>query len=347
MKLWAGLVRRVVVTALILGGVLVGTFAGSIAVAETASAQQIVVQGNRRVEAGTVQSYFRLGAGERLDDLKIDNGYKALINTGLFQDVQVRRAGGQIIVTVVEAPVINRVAFEGNRRLKDDQLTQEVQSKARGTFSRAVVQSDVQRILEIYRASGRYDIRVDPKIIELPNNRVDLVFEITEGPKTTVKDITFVGNRAFSDRRLRDVIKTAATGILSFLKNNDLYDRDRIEADRELLRRFYLERGYADIPIPPSIGEKHSPRPRLLVPLTIQEGGLYRFGTVDIVSNVRDVDPGDLRARLRMRTGAVYNADQVEKTVEDMTVEMSKRGYAFAQVRPRGDRDLQARIINV
>src|SRR5262249_21815643 len=235
MELWAGVVRRVVVAAFILGGVLVGALTGSIAVAETASAQQIVVQGNRRVEASTIQSYFRLGPGERLDDLKIDNAYKALINTGLFQDVQIRRAGNQIIVSVVESQVINRIAFEGNRRLKDDQLTQEIQSKPRGTFSRAVVQADVQRILEIYRASGRYDIRVDPKIIELPNNRVDLVFEITEGPKTTVKSITFVGNRAFSDRRLRDVIKTAATGILSFLKNNDLYDRDRIEADRELL----------------------------------------------------------------------------------------------------------------
>jgi outer membrane protein insertion porin family len=347
MKLWAGLVRRVVVTAFLLGGVLVGAFAGSVAVAETASAQQIVVQGNRRVEASTIQSYFRLSPGERLDDLKIDSAYKALINTGLFQDVQVRRAGNQIIVSVVESAVINRVAFEGNRRLKDDQLSQEVQSKPRGTFSRAVVQSDVQRILEIYRASGRYDIRVDPKIIELPNNRIDLVFEINEGPKTTVKSLTFVGNRVFSDRRLRDVIKTAETGILSFLKSNDLYDRDRIEADRELLRRFYLKNGYADIRITSSVAEYDPERRGFVVTFTIEEGDLYRFGNVDIISNVRDVDPGALQARLRMRTGAVYNAEQVEKTVEDMTVEMSKRGYAFAQVRPRGDRDLQARIINV
>src|SRR5262245_2865178 len=347
MKLWAGAVRRLGVAAVLLGGVILSTVVGSIAFAQTAAAQQIVVQGNRRVEASTIQSYFRLGPGERLDDLKIDSGYKALINTGLFQDVQVRRAGGQIIVSVVEAPVINRIAFEGNRRLKDDQLTQEVQSKARGTFSRAVVQADVQRILEIYRASGRYDIRVDPKIIELPNNRVDLVYEISEGPKTTVKSIVFAGNRAFSDRRLRDAIKTAETGILSFLKNNDLYDRDRVEADRELLRRFYLKNGYADIRIASSIAEYDPERRGFVVVFTIEEGDLYRFGNVEIISNVRDVDPGALRGRLRMRSGAVYNADQVEKTVEDMTVEMSKRGYAFAQVRPRGDRDLQARIINV
>ena len=306
-----------------------------------------MVQGNRRVEASTIQSYFRLGPGERLDDVKIDNAYKALINTGLFQDVQIRRAGPQIVVTVVEAPVLNRVVFEGNRRLKDDQLNQEIQSKARGTFSRATVQADVQRILELYRAAGRYDIRVDPKIIELPNNRVDLVFEVTEGPKTTVKSINFQGNRAFSDRRLKDVIKTGETGILSFLKSNDLYDRDRIEADRELLRRFYLKNGYADIRIVSSIAEYDPDRRGFVVTYQIEEGDLYRFGTVDIVSNVRDVDPGALRARLRMRSGSVYNADQVEKTVEDMTVEMSKRGYAFAQVRPRGDRDFETRIINI
>jgi len=347
MKLWAGVVRRVGVAVFLLGGMIVATAIGSIAVAESAAAQQIVVQGNRRVEAGTIQSYFRLGSGERLDDIKLDNAYKALINTGLFQDVQIRRAGGQVIVTVIEAPVINRVAFEGNRRLKDEQLTQEVQSKPRGTFSRAVVQADVQRILEIYRAAGRYDISVAPKIIELPNNRVDLVFEVTEGPKTTVKQLVFVGNRAFSDRRLKDVIKTGETGILSFLKTNDLYDRDRIEADRELLRRFYLKNGYADVRIASSVAEYDPQQRGFVVTFTVEEGDLYRFGAVDIVSNVRDVDPGALRARLRMRSGAVYNAEQVEKTVEDMTVEMSKRGYAFAQVRPRGDRDLQGRIINV
>lgn len=347
MKLGVGVVRNTGVAVLLLGGVLLGSFIGSLATAGAASAQQIVVQGNRRVEASTIQGYFRVGPGERLDDLKIDSAYKALVNTGLFQDVQIRHAGNQVIVTVIEAPVINRVAFEGNRRLKDEQLTTEVQSKSRGTFSRATVQSDVQRILEIYRAAGRYDIRVEPKIIELPNNRIDLVFEINEGPKTTVKRIIFVGNNAFSDRRLKDAIKTAETGILSFLKNNDLYDRDRIEADRELLRRFYLKNGYADIRIVSSVGEYDIERRGFVVTFAIEEGDLYRFGAVDVLSNVHDVDATALRARLRMRSGAVYNAEQVEKTVEDMTVEMSKRGYAFAQVRPRGDRDLAARIINV
>jgi outer membrane protein insertion porin family len=335
------------VAALVLAGVILGGAVTSIATAQSAAAQQIVVQGNRRVEASTIQSYFRLAPGERLDDIKIDNAYKALIGTGLFQDVQIRRAGPQIIVTVIESAVINRVAFEGNKRVKDEILTGEVQSKPRATFSRAVVQSDVQRILEVYRAHGRYDIRVEPKIIELPNNRIDLVFEISEGPKTTVRRLVFVGNRAFSDGRLRDVIRTAETGILSFLKNNDLYDRDRIEADRELLRRFYLKSGYADIRIVSSVAEYDPEARGFVVTFNIEEGDLNRFGTVDVLSNIRDVDPSALRARLRMRPGAVYNAEQVEKTVEDLTVELSRRGYAFAQVRPRGDRDFAGRIINV
>ena len=347
MKLWVSVLRRAGLAVILLGVVIMGAAIGSIATADGAAAQQIVVQGNRRVEASTIQSYFRLTPGERLDDFKIDTAYKALISTGLFQDVQIRRAGAQIVVTVVEAPVLNRVQFEGNRRVKDDVLVQEVQSKPRGTFSRPVVQADVQRILEIYRAAGRYDIRVEPKVIELPNNRVDLVFEVTEGPKTTVKRINFVGNKAFSDGRLSDVIKTAQTGLLSFLKSADVYDRDRIEADRELLRRFYLKSGYADIRIVSTLTEFDPEARGFVVTFTIEEGDLYRFGTVEVVSTVRDVDPGALRARLKMRSGGVYNAEAVERTVEDMTVEMSKRGYAFAQVRPRGDRDLQTRIINV
>ena len=192
------------------------------------SAQSIMVEGNRRVEAETIRSYFRLVPGERLDAGKIDDALKALYATGLFQDVRIREAGGRLIVTVVEAPVINRIAFEGNKRVKDEQLNAEIQSKPRGTFSRAMVQADVQRIVEVYRRAGRYDVRVDPKIIDLPNNRVDLVFEIRDGDKTAVKDINFIGNRAYSGWRLRDVIKTSESSILSFFKNSDIYDPDRL-----------------------------------------------------------------------------------------------------------------------
>ena len=234
----------------------------SYAVAQSASS--IVVEGNRRVEAETIRSYFRAGPGERLDSYKIDQALKALYATGLFQDVRINQAGGRLIVTVVENPVINRVAFEGNKKVKDDQLLNEVQSKPRGTLSRPTVQADVQRIVEIYRRNGRFDVRVEPKIIELPNNRVDLVFEINEGEKTGVKKIRFVGNNAYRDQRLKDEIKTTETlsDSRASCRSADIYDPDRIEADRDLLRRFYLKHGFADVRVVSAVGELRSRRRR-------------------------------------------------------------------------------------
>jgi outer membrane protein insertion porin family len=311
------------------------------------SAQSIAVEGNRRVEAETIRSYFRLVPGERLDAGKIDDALKALYATGLFQDVRIREAGGRLIVTVVEAPVINRIAFEGNKRVKDEQLNAEIQSKPRGTFSRAMVQADVQRIVEVYRRAGRYDVRVDPKIIDLPNNRVDLVFEIRDGDKTAVKDINFIGNRAYSGWRLRDVIKTSESSILSFFKNSDIYDPDRLEADRDLLRRFYLKQGYADIRIISAVAEFDAARRGFVITFTLDEGELYHFGSVDIQSNVRDVNMAALRSRLRAVPGDKYNAEAIEKTTEALAIEVSKGGYAFAQVRPRGDRNYETHLINV
>jgi outer membrane protein insertion porin family len=351
MNPWVRAYRGLSVACVLLGGALLCSGALLIPMTTPAMAQSaastIVVEGNRRVEAETVRSYFRLVPGERLDAAKIDEGLKALYATGLFQDVRMREAGGRLIVTVVEAPVINRIAFEGNKRVKDDQLNAEIQSKPRGTLSRAMVQADVQRIVDVYRRAGRYDVRVAPKIIDLPNNRVDLVFEITDGTKTTVRELNFVGNRAYSGWRLRDVIKTTQTNILSFLKNIDIYDPDRLEADRDLLRRFYLKQGYADVRIVSAVAEFDPARNGFIITFTIDEGDYYRFGSVDIRSNVRDVDPASLRARLRTRPGDKYNAEAIEKTTEALAIEVSKQGYAFAQVHPRGDRNYEARLINL
>jgi len=317
----------------------------TIAVAQTATS--IVVEGNRRVESDTIRSYFSVAPGERLDPIKVDAGVKALFATGLFQDVRPTWAGNRLIVTVVENSVISRIQFEGNKRVKDEQLLGEIQSKPRGALSRPTVQADVQRIVEIYRRNGRYDIRVTPKIIDRPNNRVDLVFEINEGGKTSVKEISFQGNRAYSTWRLRDVIKTGQSNLLSFLKNNDLYDPDRIESDRELLRRFYLKNGYADVRIVSAVAEFEPSRNGFILTFTIEEGDRYTFGAIDIQSGVRDVDPALLRSKLRFSAGGIYNAELIEKSTEEMTIEMSKRGYAFAQVRPRGDRNFQTHQINI
>src|SRR5437764_9136345 len=256
------------------------------AYAQAVSINAIIVEGNRRVEADTIRSYFRAGAGGRLDAFQIDEGVKALYATGLFQDVRPTIQGGRLIITVVENPVINRIAFEGNKKVKDEQLRAEIQSKERGTLSRPLVQADVARLVEVYRRSGRFDVRIEPKIIELPNNRVDLVFEITEGVKTGVREIDFVGNRAYSSYRLKDVIKTSTTGLLSFLQTSDIYDADRIEADRELLRRFYLKHGFIDVRIVAATGEYDPQRRGFVITFTIEEGEQYRFGTVDVQSTI-------------------------------------------------------------
>jgi len=312
-----------------------------------ALAQEIVVQGNRRVEADTIRSYFRPAPGQRLDAAKIDEALKALYATGLFQDVRINQVGGRLVVSVIENPVINRVAFEGNKKVKDEQLTNEVQSKPRGTLSRPTVQADVQRIVEIYRRNGYYNIRVEPKIIELPNNRVDLVFEINEGGKIGIGKIVFVGNNSYSSSRLKEEIKTTETGLLWFLQTTDIYDPDRIEADRDLLRRFYLKRGFADVRIPSAVAEYDPARKNFTITFTIEEGPRYRFGAVDIQSRVRAVDPKTLRGRLRTAPGDPYNAEAVEKSVENLTIELARRGYPFATVRPSGERDMANKTINV
>jgi outer membrane protein insertion porin family len=350
-RLGRGRLASISVAAGLLCAGLFGAIAVSIGTAGVSVAQsaqtRIDVEGNRRVEADTIRSYFRVGGSERLDSAKIDAALKALYATGLFQDVRITPGNGRILVSVVENPVINRVAFEGNKKVKDEQLAAEVQSKARGTFSRPVVQNDVQRIVEIYQHNGRYDVRVEPKVIDLPNGRVDLVFEVNEGVKTGVESIAFVGNKAYSDYRLRDVIKTGVTNWLSFLKSNDVYDADRIEVDRDLLRRFYLRNGFADVRIVSAVGEYDTGKKGFIITFTIDEGVQYHFGAVNIQSAVPTVSPESLRYKLRVESGRVYNADAIEKSVEEATIEVARRGYPFAAVRPRGERNLANRTVDV
>ncbi|MGY4417398.1 outer membrane protein insertion porin family [Bradyrhizobium sp. LB7.1] len=243
--------------------------------------------------------------------------------------------------------MIGRIAFEGNKKIKDEQLTAEVQSKARGTFSRAMVQSDTLRIAEIYRRSGRYDVRVTPEIIEQPNNRVDLIFTVEEGSKTGVKSIEFVGNSAFSSYRLRDVIKTHESNLLSFLASSDIYDPDRVEADRDLIRRFYLKNGFADVQVVAALTEYDPEKKGFNVTFKIEEGSQYRVGAIDFRSSIPNFDPTSMRNYSRINVGSLYNVESVEKSVEEMQIEASRRGYAFAVVRPGGDRNFEAHTVSV
>jgi outer membrane protein insertion porin family len=349
LRVWG--IRGLGAICLILAGIILSAGALSLtarsAYAQAVTVASIIVQGNQRVEADTIRSYFRAGAGGRLDNFEIDEGVKTLYATGLFQDVRAEMRGGRLVISVVENPVINRIAFEGNKKVKDEQLKSEIQSKERGTLSRPIVQADVSRMVEMYRRSGRFDVRIEPKIIDLPNNRVDLVFEITEGVKTGVKVIDFVGNRYYSSYRLNDVIKTSTTGLLAFLQTTDIYDPDRIEADRDLLRRFYLKHGFIDVRVVSAVGEYDPARRGFVITFTIEEGEQYRIGTVDVQSSVRALDPGLLRGRLRAYAGDVYNAEAIEKSVEDMTIEASRQGFAFAAVRPRAVRVPEARLVNL
>jgi outer membrane protein insertion porin family len=344
-----GVRRWLLVVGVGLGLAGIGPAAGpTSAAAQAAGAvSSLVVQGNRRVESETVRSYFHFGPDGHLDEAAIDAGLKALYATGLFQDIKLETKGDRLLVLLVEAPMINRVAFEGNHHVKDEQLTGEVQSKPRGPLSRPMLQADVERIVEVYHRAGRYDVRAEPKLIELPNNRVDLVFEIAEGQKTNVREIRFVGNRAFGNWQLKNVIRTSESNLLSFLKGSDVYDPDRIEADRDLLRRFYLSKGYADVEIVSAAAEYDPARKGFVVTFTLDEGDRYRFGTLDVVSNVKEVTADMLRLMLTARAGAVYDAEAVEKAGENMTISLSKRGYPFAKIRTRGDRDRARRLINV
>ena len=342
-------IRGLGVACLVLAGIAFGAAPVVVptGVAYAQSVSSIVVEGNRRVEANTIRSYFKPGPDGRVGAFSIDEAYKSLMATGLFTDVRIQTAGGRIVVNVTENPVINRIAFEGNSRVKDDQLKLEIQSRERGTLSRPVVQSDVQRIVEVYRRSGRYDIRVNPVIIDLPNSRVDLVFEINEGGRTNIRTIDFVGNRAYSGFRLKEVVKTAESGLLPFLQSTNIYDPDRIEADRELLRRFYLKHGYIDVRVMAPAVEFDADKRGFIVKYIIEEGEQFRVGTVDVRSNVRALEPSLVRSKLRVSPGEVFNTEAVEKTVEDMTIEAARQGFAFVQVRPRADRDSQSRTVNL
>jgi len=307
----------------------------------------IRVEGNKRVEPETVRTYLTFNVGDPYDLARVDESLKALFATGLFQDVRIRRDGGTVVVIVVENPIVSRVAFEGNEEVEDDALIAEVQLKPRTVYTRARVQADVQRILDVYRRQGLYAAQVDPKIIKLENNRIDVVFEINEGPTTKVRAINFIGNTAFSDSQLRLVISTTRTTLLSFLKSTNIYDPDRLNLDRELLRQFYMKNGYADARIISATADLDRDGRGFFITFTVDEGPKYRFGDIDIETMLPSLDPRALRGSIATKTGRVYNSQRVEKTAEALTIGASQQGYAFAQVRPRFDRDEINRRINI
>lgn len=315
--------------------------------AEAPHITEIVVQGNQRIETGTVRTYMLLIPGMQYDPQIADASLKQLFATGLFADVSMHLDGTRVIVSVVENPIINRVAFEGNSAINEDDLRQEVQLQPRTVYTRAKVQSDVTRLIELYRRGGRFSATVDPKIIQLPQNRVDLVFEITEGPKTKIASINFIGNTKFSDGKLREVISTSESAWWKFLSSSDSYDPDRLTYDRELLRRYYLQRGYADFRVVSAVADLRRDDSAFHITFTVDEGDVYEFGEVAVTTELDKLNMEELEALLLPKTGDTYNAGLIDKTLDDLTYAAGTSGYAFAEVRPRIRRRTDEKVIDL
>lgn len=315
--------------------------------AQAATVRKIVVKGNRRVEVETVLSYLQFVPGDRYDPSKVDNSLKSLFATGLFSDVHISRKASTVTIRVIENPIINKVAFEGNSEVDDKTLASEIQLKPRAVFTRARVQSDTQRVLDVYQRQGLFAANVEPKIIRIDHNRVNLIFEVTEGSKTTVQSINFIGNRAFSDSQLRDIVTTSETGLFSFMSSSNIYDPDRLNLDRELLRQNYIKNGYADARVISAVADLTPDGQNFFITFTIDEGELYRFGNIDLETSLASLNPEVMRSKITTFPGEIYNAGKIDKTTEAITLKAAEDGFAFAQVRPVVYRDSLARTIDI
>jgi outer membrane protein insertion porin family len=320
---------------------------GGVSPAAAQTIRSIQVEGNHRIEAETVRSYMQIAPGDAYSAEKVDASLKGLFRTGLFSDVKISRRNDVLVVLVEENPIINRVSFEGNRELDDDALAKEVELRPRVVFTRARAQADAQRIVALYRRSGRFSATVEPKIIQLSQNRVDLVYEINDGPVTKIERINFIGNRVFSDSQLRGVIATSETRWWKFLTSSDSYDPDRLNFDRELLRRHYLKNGYADFRVLSSTAELARDGKGFFITFSVEEGPEYSFGPSTVATAVPSLDVDRLQDAIRSQEGRTYDATDVDKSVENLTIEAGKEGFAFAQVKPRADRDEETRTIAV
>jgi outer membrane protein insertion porin family len=305
------------------------------------------IEGIQRIEPETVRSYLMLQAGDAWDPERVDQSLKALFATGLFADVKLTREGSTLVVKVVENPIINRIAFEGNSKLADKDLNGEIQLRPRVVYTRTRVQNDVRRILELYRRHGRFAATVEPKVIQLSENRVDLVFEINEGPSTGVRSINFVGNRNFSDGTLRGIIDTKESRWYRFLSNADTYDPDRLTYDRELLRKYYLSEGYADFRVASAVAELTPDRDGFVITFTVDEGERYRFGKVDVNIKLKDLPREAVLPLLTVQSGDWYDGEAVEHSIAALTDALGNRGYAFVEVKPEITRNRDARTLDV
>ena len=315
--------------------------------AHAAVVSRIDVRGNQRVDSDTIRNYIGIHPGKSFGQGDIDEAVKRLFATGLFSTVNINQAGGSLVVQVSEYAIVNQVLFDGNKKIKDAQLRSTVQMQPRGAFSNAAMEADVQAIKAAYSRIGRDGASVTASVNQLEGNRVNVIFHINEGDRTKIRSITFVGNNAYSDGRLRDVLSTKKSNILSFLSRSDVYDEQRLRADEEALRRFYYNRGYADFQVVSAQADLDSSTNEYNIVITVDEGDRYTFGDISVDSTIPEVDPAALKSLVTTKSGAHYSAEDVENSIIAMTEQLAGRGYAFAQVTPRGDRNFSNHTISV
>ena len=309
--------------------------------------REVRIEGSERIEPETVRSYLTVQPGDPFDNDKLDKSLKALFGTGLFADVDLQRTGDTLTVRVVENPIINRVAYEGNDRFDDKALNDEVHLKPRAVYTRTKVQADVKRILDLYRRSGRFAATVEPKVVQLPQNRVDLIFEINEGKLTGIESINFVGNKAFENGELQAVISTKESRWYRFFSSDDTYDPDRLTYDRELLRKYYLAKGYADFRVISAVAELTPARDGFIITFDVEEGERYHVGKVGISVGLKNLTPDELMPLVTTHEEDWYNADDVEKSINKLTTAVGDRGYAFIDIRPLVTRNKETHTVDL
>ena len=346
-----GSTLRGAISALAFGlSVFCGIFVSAVLVttaAEAAVVRSIDVQGNQRVSDETVRSYVDIQVGRSFGSEDIDEGVKRLFATGLFSDVDIYVSSATLIIRVDEYAIVNQVLFQGNRKVKDPALSAAVSMQPRSVYSEVAMQNDIEAIREAYRRVGRSDVVVTPDIVDLGENRVNVVYRINEGDRTKIATVTFIGNNTYSDRRLSQVISTKRSNVLSILFRDDIYDEDRLRADEEALRRFYYDHGYADFQVISSTAELDEATNKYAIVFTVEEGDKYAFGDVAIDSTIASIDTQELYGLVKTRSGKTYSATDVEDTIIALTERVAGDGYAFAQIVPRGDRDFSNRTITV
>lgn len=309
--------------------------------------ERLAVVGTERIEAETISTYLTVHPGDPFDPAAIDASLKSLFATGLFADVIMERNGNTLVIRVVENPIINRIVFEGNSKLKEDDFAEEIELRPRMVYTRSKVRSDIQRMLELYRRSGRFAAVVEPKVIQREQNRVDLIFEISEGPKSRVSRIQFIGNRVYTDRKLRGILATSEARWWRVFGSNDTYDPDRLQFDREEVRQFYLDNGYADVRIVSAVAELTPDQRDFFITFVIEEGEKYVFGKIDVESEIRMLPAEFLKRLVTVREGKTYTSKGIENTIESITNTAGILGFAFLDVRPEVDRDRQNRTIGI